>query len=113
MTKSLLLLPVLVIAVILCGPVAACSSSAVDEVDNAETSAPGTVIPAEFHAGLFVATPVLQTGDTARFFTDTGGGLFIYSDAAEVLGVSVDSSGFALLPSFRPLEGASRLAGDR
>jgi hypothetical protein len=62
---------------------------------------PGAVvIPTEFRAGRYYAQPVLASGDTVTLFTDTGGGLFVYRDAAVELGIAVDSSGLVRLPEF-------------
>jgi hypothetical protein len=55
-----------------------------------------TVIPTHYAAGRFLARPVTASGDTLNFFTDTGGGLFVYADVSRREGFEGDSGGVRL-----------------
>lgn len=48
-------------------------------------------MPAEMVADRFFVEPVTADGDTLRFYTDTGGGLFVYADIVEREGLAVDT----------------------
>jgi hypothetical protein len=61
---------------------------------------PGQRIPTRYEGDRFFARPVTAAGDTLQFFTDTGGGLFIYASAVDSLGLAPDSNGFVSLPRF-------------
>ena len=43
------------------------------------------VLPTDYQGGLFYAEPITTGGDTLRFLTDTGGGLYMYADVAHRL----------------------------
>lgn len=47
------------------------------------------MLPASFEANRVYVHPVTAVGDTLNLITDSGGGLFLYSDVAERLGLSV------------------------
>ena len=54
---------------------------------SAQQDDPGLELPASFqHARVFVH-PVTADGDTLRLYTDTGGSLYFYRDAADRLGL--------------------------
>lgn len=72
---------------------AACAGPAIDAAEE---------LPTRHVAGRFFAEPVTTGGDTLRFFTDTGGGLFLYPEVAESLGLSVDRAGTAPYPEWQP-----------
>lgn len=59
----------------------------------ARAQAPDSTVamPAELVAGRFFVAPVTSGGDTLRFYTDTGGGLFVHADAVEDHGLAVDT----------------------
>jgi len=80
-------------------PIAAISLASCSEAPPPEP--PGQRIPTRYAADRFYARPVLLNGDTLEFFTDTGGGLFIYASAADAAGLEPDSGGFVTLPPFR------------
>lgn len=59
-----------------------------DDAINYRTDLP-SVLPTEYHAGRFVATPVTPTGDTLCFIADSGGGVTLIRQAdAHRLGLS-------------------------
>jgi len=72
---------------------------------------PGTPVelPARLIAGRFYVYPVTERGDTLTLFTDTGGGLWLASDAVARLGLSArvegvqgaDTARSVALPAFR------------
>jgi hypothetical protein len=62
------------------------------------------VLPTRYSAGRFLVRPVTGSGDTLTFFTDTGGGLFVYADVGRRSGFEADSEGVRL-PSFAPGQG--------
>lgn len=80
-------------------PIAALALASCSEAPPPEPQ--GHRIPTRYAADRFYARPVLQNGDTLEFFTDTGGGLFIYASAAAAVGLEPDSGGFVTLPAFR------------
>lgn len=82
------------LACVLAGTLTAC-------VERPALESAGRQLPTRYAADRFYVRPVLQSGDTLEFFTDTGGGLFIYARAASEAGLEPDSSGFVSLPPFR------------
>jgi hypothetical protein len=68
------------------------------------------VLPSRYVEGLFYVRPITIKGDTFNFYTDTGGGLFIYRAAAERLGLPIINIGgegddtflVTSLPAFKP-----------
>ena len=58
---------------------------------SAQTRDSTVAMPVEFVAGRFFVTPVTTAGDTLRFYTDTGGGLFVLDESVDVLGLAVDA----------------------
>ena len=48
---------------------------------------PAYVSPMVFSQSMIYATPTLPSGETLRFYTDSGGGTFIFSSVAERLGL--------------------------
>ena len=66
-------------------------------------------LPSRFEENRFFIAPVTVSDDTLLFYTDTGGGLFIYEDVVERLDLPVDTMKtgdnavrVAHLPEFRP-----------
>lgn len=67
------------------------------------------VLPARYDEHRFFVRPVTLTGQILNFYTDTGGGLFLYADVAKRLGLPVTTAevdgqavSLAALPAFRP-----------
>lgn len=52
---------------------------------NAQKKGTPLVLPTRFDAGRIYVEPDTEDGIKLKFFTDTGGGLFIFSDAVETL----------------------------
>lgn len=75
-----------------------------DPAPDAAADAPAegapTVLPATLEAGRFYVHPVTPAGDSLTFFTDTGGGLFIFAGAARRLGILVAGESAVSLPPF-------------
>lgn len=67
----------------------------------ADSFAAAQAIPTTFSENRFLARPVTATGDTMALFTDTGGGLFLFPDAVERLGLETDADNEVGLPAFR------------
>lgn len=52
-----------------------------------------TVLPVKYSEHRFFLEPVTDSGEKVLFFTDTGGGLFMYSDTAERLKLEATGTG--------------------
>jgi hypothetical protein len=84
------------------------ASVAMDDAAAQFTATP-IELPARLVAGRFYVYPVTQRGDTLTLFTDTGGGLWLASDAVARLGLATQVAGVqekdtirtVLLPQFR------------
>ena len=71
--------------------------------------APPAPMPAVYDEDRFFVQPVTSSGQTLTFYTDTGGGLFIYRDSAERFGLTITNGAeqgkepfyVAALPTFR------------
>jgi hypothetical protein len=71
--------------------------------------APPAPMPAVDDEDRFFVQPVTSSGQTLTFYTDTGGGLFIYRDSAERFGLTITNGAeqgkepfyVATLPTFR------------
>jgi hypothetical protein len=71
--------------------------------------APPAPMPAVYDEDRFFVQPVTSSGQTLTFYTDTGGGLFIYRDSAERFGLTITNGAeqgqepfyVATLPTFR------------
>lgn len=66
-------------------------------------------LPVRYDEHRFFVRPITTAGQTLNFYTDTGGGLFLYAEEAERLGLpvsEVEADGqrvkMAPLPNFRP-----------
>ncbi len=75
----------------------------------AQTPRAPTAMPVLYDADRFFVQPVTTDGRRLTFYTDSGGGLFIWRDAAESLGLTITKVGesenaldVAALPAFRP-----------
>jgi len=70
---------------------------------------PPTVMPVLYDGDRFFVQPVTSTGQTLTFYTDSGGGLFIYRDSAERFRLKITNAAqegkepfyVAALPTFR------------
>ncbi len=56
-----------------------------DNLTQKKCSAGETVLPARYDEHRFIVEPTTKSGKKLSFYTDTGGGLFIYKDSAERL----------------------------
>jgi len=56
---------------------------------DAQNSDADRVLPGSFQANRVYVHPVTASGDTLNIITDSGGGLYLYRDVAERLGLSV------------------------
>ena len=89
----------LIIAFFLCGN---CS------LVLSQTSGKPLALPVKYDEHRFYVQPVTADGTTLNLFTDTGGGLFLFSDVAERLqlpvikGETKDSPDMVALPAFLP-----------
>ena len=71
--------------------------------------APPAAMPAVYDEDRFFVRPVTSSGQTLTFYTDSGGGLFIYRDSAERFGLKITNTAdpgkepfyVASLPTFR------------
>ncbi|MCI0691161.1 hypothetical protein L0337_04035 [candidate division KSB1 bacterium] len=77
---------------------------------SAQSSSATLVLPSRYVEGLFYVQPITTKGDTFNFYTDTGGGLFIYRAAAERFELPIINIGgegdeaffLTSLPAFKP-----------
>lgn len=75
---------------------------------TAQTSGKPLALPVKYDEHRFYVQPVTKDGVTLNFFTDTGGGLFLFSDVVERLKLSVQKSetkaapDMVMLPDFKP-----------
>lgn len=76
----------------------------------APTPAAPTAMPVVYDEDRFFVRPVTSSGQTLTFYTDSGGGLFIYRDSAERFGLKITNTAdegkepfyVASMPTFRP-----------
>lgn len=65
-----------------------------------EVRAPDDVVPSVLDGGRFFATPRTAAGLPTKWWLDTDGGGFVFSDAARRLGLAGDGPGHVRLPRF-------------
>jgi hypothetical protein len=63
-------------------------------------AAPDDVVPAVLDGGRFFATPRTAGGQQTKWWLDTDGSGFVFSDAARRLQLAADGTGFAVAPRF-------------
>lgn len=81
--------------------VTACTPA--DRTGSSERGTEGPrALPVRVAADRFFVRPVTVDNDTLTLYTDTGGGLFLYADAAARLGLEADSTGTVALPPLHP-----------
>lgn len=74
---------------------------------SAQSSGKPLVLPVKYDEHRFYVQPVTEDGTTLNFFTDTGGGLFVFSDVVERLKLPVQkpeaegAPGAVMLPEFK------------
>lgn len=94
--------PLALIVFVLAGPV-------FDSAVEAQSPGEPLVLPVEFVGNRFCVRPIAVDGRTLRFYTDSGGGLFIVRAAVDRLGLAVKEVGeeeqkvqLVVLPEFKP-----------
>src|SRR6185369_17265749 len=72
---------------------------------SAQSAGRPIVLPTRYDEHRFYVEPVTLDGTTLHLFTDTGGGLYLFPDVVEQLGLEIDKRdgrSFVSLPAFRP-----------
>ena len=108
-------------ALVLTGLAICVPISAPIRVTAAQTQAAPVELPARLVAGRFYVYPVTTRGDTLTLFTDTGGGLWLASDAVGRLGLTTkvtgvqgtDTARSVALPTFQSGRGIPHPLGRR